>query len=56
MFVPGEEEVGIECRDSIEVGLGGVLNVGAEAACEEGGHKSLGCLCHDVVVKVLYFF
>jgi len=56
MFVPREEEVGVECRDRVEVGLGGVLDVCAETAREEGGHKSLGCLCHDVVVEVLYFF
>jgi hypothetical protein len=55
MFVPREEEVGAECRDCVEVGLSGVLNVGAEAACEEGGHESLGCLCHDMVMEVLFY-
>jgi hypothetical protein len=54
MFVPWEEEVSIECRDGIEVSLGGVFDISAEAAREEGDYECLGCLCHDVVMEVLF--
>jgi len=52
VFVP-RDEVGIERWDSIEVGLGCMFDIGAEAARKEGDHKRLGCLCYDVIVEVL---